>query len=296
MAFRADDKHEVSKASGVELQTVPYNGDGSPTEEMHDKEATREDTAHMVRLGKKQQFDRNFQLLSITAFSVVAMGGWIFVPNNAFWGLVDGNTGGTIAMYLANFASFATIIISLAEMSSMAPTAGGQYHWSSEFAPKSLQKPFSYTAGWLSALAWCCGTTSGFFLAGNLIQAVIVELHPTSYTAEAWKGYLFVLALATLGALVNIYLSRQLPKLEGGAFVLTLAGFASIIILLWVLPAGNHLSTTAVFDTFTNDGGWSSLGLAMLPGQTLMVWTLTGKLNVISPVFDCVTTNTTHRL
>jgi len=33
--------------------------------------------------------------------------------------LVDGNTGGTIAMYLANFAAFATIIFSLAEMSSM---------------------------------------------------------------------------------------------------------------------------------------------------------------------------------
>ena len=28
-----------------------------------------------------------------------------------------------------------------------APTAGGQYHWVSEFAPTSLQKPLSYLVG-----------------------------------------------------------------------------------------------------------------------------------------------------
>ncbi|KAK4890581.1 hypothetical protein LTR27_010743 [Elasticomyces elasticus] len=212
------------------------------------------------------------------------MGGWIFVPNsvirkgvsNSLSGLVDGNTGGTIVMYLINFAAFSTIILSLAEMASMAPTAGGQYHWTSEFAPPSLQKPLSYTAGWLSALAWCCGTTSGFFLAGNLIQGVIVELHST-YVAEPWRAYLFVLCLATMGALVNTYLSRKLPKLEGFAFVLTIAGFISVIITLWVLNADRRLSASEVFQTFSNDGGWSSLGLSMVGGQILLVWTLTGS-------------------
>lgn len=30
------------------------------------------------------------------------------------------------------------IVLSLAEMSSMAPTAGGQYHWVNEFAPRNM--------------------------------------------------------------------------------------------------------------------------------------------------------------
>lgn len=143
-----------------------------------------------------------------------------------------------------------------------------------------MQKPLSYIAGWLSALAWCCGTTSGFFLAGSLIQGVIVELHD-SYTAEPWRAYLLVLCLATLGALVNTYLSRKLPKLEGLAFVLTIAGFVSIIIVLWVLNSNNRLSASEVWSTFDNEGGWSSLGLSMVAGQILMVWTLTGKLMLI---------------
>ena len=131
----------------------------------------------------------------------------------------------------------------------------------------------------MSALAWCCGSSSGFFLAGNLIQGVIVELHST-YTSEPWKGYLFVFALATIGALVNTYLSRKLPKLEGLAFVLTLAGFASVVTVLWVLSAGNELTGSDVFQTFTNDGGWSSLGLSMVAGQILLVWALTGRSNL----------------
>jgi uncharacterized membrane protein AbrB (regulator of aidB expression) len=130
--------------------------------------------------------------------------------------------------------------------------------------------------GWLSSLAWCCGSSSGFFLAGSLIQGVIVELHG-DYTPAAWRAYLFVFALATIGALVNTYLSRKMPMLEGIAFVLTLAGFASVITVLWVLSAGRQPSTSQVFDTFENEGGWSSLGLSMVAGQILMVWTLTGR-------------------
>lgn len=39
------------------------------------------------------------------------------------------------------------IVLSLAEMASMAPTAGGQYHWVSEFAPREYQKILSYLSG-----------------------------------------------------------------------------------------------------------------------------------------------------
>lgn len=40
-------------------------------------------------------------------------------------------TGGTIVIYICNFLGFLMVVLSLAEMSSIAPTAGGQYHWTS---------------------------------------------------------------------------------------------------------------------------------------------------------------------
>ncbi len=57
-----------------------------------------------------------------------------------------------IYMYLVTFVGFIAVIASMAEMASMAPTSGGQYHWVSEFSPKSAQKFLSYISGRLSHL------------------------------------------------------------------------------------------------------------------------------------------------
>lgn len=96
----------------------------------------------------------------------------------------------------------------------------------------------------------------GLFLAGWLINICINYLNP-SYTAAAWKAYLFIVALTTLGALVNTYLSRVLPKLEGIALILMLTGFGSIVIVLWVLGSDTQLSASEVFGTFENNGKFS---------------------------------------
>lgn len=65
----------------------------------------------------------------------------------AGYGLTNGGTAGTIWMTVFVVTGVMCMICSMAEMASMAPTAGGQYHWVSEFAPPSVQKPLSYIVG-----------------------------------------------------------------------------------------------------------------------------------------------------
>lgn len=48
-----------------------------------------------------------------------------------------------------NFVGFCPIYLSMAEMASMAPIAGAQYHWVSEFAPDSMQRGLSYLTGFV---------------------------------------------------------------------------------------------------------------------------------------------------
>lgn len=57
-------------------------------------------------------------------------------------------------MYIVVWIGFLCIYTSMAEMGSMAPTSGGQYHWVSEFAPRKYQKILSYIVGWLLVLGW----------------------------------------------------------------------------------------------------------------------------------------------
>ena len=59
------------------------------------------------------------------------------------------------------------------EMTSMAPTSGGQYHWISEFSPPRFQKYLSYAAGWTSALGWLTGNASGYYILSTLVEALV---------------------------------------------------------------------------------------------------------------------------
>lgn len=47
-------------------------------------------------------------------------------------GLIDGGRAGTLWGTIWTFIGFLPVIASLSEMSSWAPTSGGQYHWVSE--------------------------------------------------------------------------------------------------------------------------------------------------------------------
>lgn len=62
-------------------------------------------------------------------------------------GLTDGGTAGLIWGFVGVSIGFTLVYASVAEMASMAPTAGGQYHWVSEFAPRRGQKFLSYMTG-----------------------------------------------------------------------------------------------------------------------------------------------------
>lgn len=67
-------------------------------------------------------------------------------------------------------------------MASMAPTAGGQYHWISEFAPASCQKflDFTSSAGW--DIGTACLVTQVAALYCNLGSDSIVQVWGESQT------------------------------------------------------------------------------------------------------------------
>lgn len=62
-------------------------------------------------------------------------------------GLIAGGRAGLLWSPCWSYAGQFFIVFSIAEMTSMAPTAGGQYHWVSEFAPRNYQKILSYVSG-----------------------------------------------------------------------------------------------------------------------------------------------------
>jgi choline transport protein len=264
-------KHNVLTSS-----TLP-DASNSPHHEITTAR-TQNDSNDMVRMGKVQELRRNYRSLSALAFTVIIQGAWEVLLTATTQGLVDGGPAGLIWSYVWTFIGFSFVVASLAEMASMAPTAGGQYHWVSEFSPPSVQKPFSFFIGWMSTLSWQAGTASGPYLVGTLIQACAIIIHP-EFAPTGWHGTLMVMAITLLVWVLNVYGADLMPLFQNLMLVFHILGFLVIIIVMWVLSPRATAADT--FTKFTNDGGWSSIGLALMVGQISAIYACISKRAIL---------------
>ncbi|GKZ31599.1 hypothetical protein AbraIFM66950_000203 [Aspergillus brasiliensis] len=207
---------------------------------------TIRDQRDMSALGRVQVLRRNFRFVSILGFGCTLISTWEVILTLLGSGLTDGGTAGLIWGFMIVTAGFALVFASIAEMASMSPTSGGQYHWVSEFAPRKGQKFLSY---------------------------ITVLNHPT-YEFERWHGTLLVIAITAFSILFNTFLAKNLPMVEGLILIIHVVGLFAIIIPLWVLAPRN--SPKAVFTEFYDGGGWGSPGTATLVGLSTTITSMIG--------------------
>jgi len=175
--------------------------------------------------------------------------------------------------YLIVVVGYTLVYASLAEMASMAPTSGGQYHWVSEFAPAGTQRYLSYMVGWLCFTGWQSAITGIGFLVGTIIQGLI-KLNNEDYVYERWHGTLLTIAVVTVCVIVNTFAVRRLPLVESTLAVLHFAGLLVVIIVLWTMAPKNNAHDA--FFRLTNKGGWPSDSLSMLVGLLPLTLCLLG--------------------
>ncbi|CAF9924971.1 MAG: hypothetical protein HETSPECPRED_005709 [Heterodermia speciosa] len=193
--------------------------------------------------------------------------------------LFIGTNGGTADLfwgYIVVLIGSGLTYASLAEMASMAPSAAGQYHWVSEFAPPRYQKFLSYIVGWICMMGWQAGLLSVGFIVGTIIQGLIVLNNP-SYVFERWHGTLLVWAITAFCVVFNTFLAKRLPAIEGVVLVIHMLGLFAVIVPLWILSP--RATAAEALLTFTNGGGWPTTGLSAMIGLLTPMGSLCG--------FDC---------
>ena len=90
------------------------------------KNYTDNDRRDMRRMGKKQELLRNFRIFTSIAFTSCVMGTWEILLTSNYPALLDGGLAGLWWQMIWCYIGQTFIVLSLSEMSSMAPTAGGQ--------------------------------------------------------------------------------------------------------------------------------------------------------------------------
>lgn len=268
-----DDKHVSSpEVKGLTNQDVT-----DVLEDVGFMVGNNHDLADMHRLGKKQEFKRNFNFLSTLGFISIYMATWEFVLVSLAIGLSNGGFAGLFWTFIGTVICYSSVVISLAEMASMAPTAGGQYHWVSEFAPPSCQKFLSYSAGWMSTLGWLASTAGSVFVCATLIQSLIGVTNDT-FAFPNWQYTLIMIAFLVVTIFFNTWGAPWLPAIETISLFGHLLGFVITIVPLWVMAP--KASASEIFTSFSATDGWD-IGTACLVTQVAVLYCNLGSDSIV---------------
>ena len=108
------------------------------------------DALKLAEMGYTQDMKRNFSLLSVLGVGFSLTNSWFGISAALVTGI---NSGGPILLIYGIIAIFLISIcvgVSLSELASAFPNAGGQYFWANELAPKRYANFASYATGWFA--------------------------------------------------------------------------------------------------------------------------------------------------
>ncbi|KAF2155465.1 putative GABA permease [Myriangium duriaei CBS 260.36] len=225
----------------------------------------------MRRMGRVQEVRRVFRSYSLFSYTCIVMSTWEYLVFSLTAGLTNGGRGGLFWSYLIELALISLVTASLAEMASMAPTAGGQYHWVSEFGPPRFQKFLSYLTGWMSLLVWQTALSTSNFVSGTLLESLITIYRP-DYELLPWRSTLMTLPSLVVLLVWTIFAHRCLPMLQNLTMVVHVMGCILIMFTIWV--AAPHIPAKTVFEDFSSHGSYSNMFVVLMLGQSTPQWAL----------------------
>jgi choline transport protein len=162
---------------------------------------------------------------------------------------------------------------SIAEMASICPISGAQYHWTYMFAPKKWRVFITFLQGWVTVFAWQATITSLTFLLSGQLQGVVV-LNYSDYIFKRWHTTLIMWLVVLISFAQNVYGIKLLPVFELFSGAMHVLLFIALFIIMLVM--GRNASAEWVFTGFINETGWENRGVAWFIGLLPCVWCIVG--------------------
>lgn len=153
---------------------------------------------------------KQFGIATIVSFAFVICNSWAGVSGTIQLALLAGGPVTLIYSMLLTTVIYICIALSMAELASVYPTAGGQYHFASILAPKSIKRGISYVCGLLSLLSWVAIGSSVTIIPAQQIPAIVAIYRPT-YVEHPYHVFLIYEAVALVVLLFNLFALKRNP-------------------------------------------------------------------------------------
>jgi amino acid permease (GABA permease) len=236
-------------------------------------ERPKTDTERLHELGYAQELLRRMSGFSNFAISFTIISILSGALTLYFYGM---NTGGPIVMSIGwpLVGLFVTLVgLSMAEIASAFPTAGGLYYWSAKLA-KTNGPAWSWFTGWFNLLGQV-GITAGIDFGLAFFATAFLNL-VFGYPADPFHTIIVYAVVLLIHGLLNTFGIRLVALLNDISVWWHLLGVAIIVGALAIIPA-HHQSVSFVFTGYVNNTGWGGPAIYVFAiGLLLAQYTFTG--------------------
>jgi amino acid permease (GABA permease) len=185
-------------------------------------------------------------------------------------------TGGPVAIVWGwPFVGVMTLMVglSMAEVCSSYPTAGGLYYWAAKLAREGRGAVWAWFTGWFNFLGQVAITAGIDFGAAFFINAWLNLVFGTP--TYHWVTIIIYACVLLLHGIMNQFGIRLVALLNNVSVWWHILGVLLIVGMLAFVPA-QHQSATFVFTKIVNLTGWHSTIYVLALGLLLAQYTFTG--------------------
>jgi len=235
------------------------------------------DDALLATLGYRAELKREFSYLTVFGQSFGAMGIAPAIAESLIFSLGSAGSVGMVWTYLVGCLLLIPVALSLGELGSSMPTAGGLYYWVSRLTPTKYRSFMCWLAGYMNVLGYISIYASTIYAATLILGAICSIGSNSVFVATKYQNYGMFAATTFLTFGMTCVSSKVLSRLNTSYIFLQ---FAMLLALIIALAAGTpkELKNTAsfVFGEFENTGFWTNDGWAFMLSFLTPVWVVSG--------------------
>ncbi|KAH3668297.1 hypothetical protein OGAPHI_002051 [Ogataea philodendri] len=237
------------------------------------------DEAVILALGYKQEFKREFSLLTTFGVSFSVLGLLPSIASTLWYSMAYAGNAGLTWGYLVGMIGVMAVACSMAEISSAFPTSGGLYYATAMLAPPKYKAVLSWFVGWSNYFVQVTGAPSVAYGCASMILA-LKSFDDASYSATNWQTYLLTSCLTFFCAIIASLPTKWIAFINSGSTALNLLFlFISFVIVL----GGNTREDQGLPKFNTNDIAWGITnytewpdGICILMSFMAVIWTMSG--------------------
>src|ERR1700730_7195489 len=213
----------------------------------------------LAELGYKQELHRGWSSFSNFAisFAIICVLAGCLTTYGQAW-----NNGGPFAISVGwpvVCVFIMCVALSMAELASAYPTAGGIYYWASKLGGPG----WGWFTGWFNLVGLIAVVASVDYAAAIFLQALlglyevnfIFDFASANVKYNAHVIFALMVAILVFGGLLNVFSSQLLALINRSSVWWNVIGVAAVVLILALVPS-HHQSASFVFTHQINNSGF----------------------------------------